>query len=122
MDGGCRSNPDNSENHEDRRESGHQDQSGKAPPPVLEPTRTWRGKTPDEWRAQRIAEANKKYRDNGTDVKKKRNSHPNDSYTQDEDDLILDMTDGGATLEEISEILGRSEAGVRYRLKKLRTG
>ena len=91
-------------------------------PPILEPTRTWRGKTPDEWRAQRIAEAKKKYRDNGTDMKKKRNSHPNDSYTQDEDDLILDMTDGGATLEEISEMLGRSEAGVRYRLKKLRTG
>lgn len=55
-------------------------------------------------------------------MKKKPNSHPNDGYTQDEDDLIIDMTDGGATLEEISEMLGRSEAGVRYRLKKLRTG
>lgn len=91
-------------------------------PPILEPTRTWHGKTPDERRAQSIAEAKKKYRDNSPGEKKKRNCHPNDGYTQDEDDLILDMTDGGATLEEISEMLGRSAAGVRYRLKKLRTG
>lgn len=91
-------------------------------PPILEPTHEWRGKTPEEWRAQSIAEAKKKYRDNGPGEKKKRNRHPKDGYTPDEDDLILDMTDGGATLEEISEILGRSKDGVRYRLKKLRTG
>lgn len=90
-------------------------------PTILEPTREWKGKTPDEMRAQNIAEAKKKYRDNSQGEKKKRNCHPNDGYTPDEDDLILDMTNGGATLEEISEILGRSRDGLKYRLKKLRS-
>ena len=86
--------------------------------PLLPPTREKNAESPEDAFYRKVAEAKK--RQQQYDKKKPRNSHPHDGYTKDEDALILDMDDAGAPAEEIAEVLGRSKAGVLYRLARLR--
>lgn len=90
------------------------------PKPLLPPTKEWRGMTPEDKLLESIAKSKRAYRANGNGKNKKRNSHPLDGYTREEDAMILDMADNGRSLEDISSALGRPVGGVRYRLKRLR--
>jgi len=91
----------------------------KLPKPMLEPTRQWTGETAEDIALRKLArqqEHQKQY----FNQDKKRNCHPRDGYTMEEDALILEMDDAGSSLEDIAKMIGRAKEGVRYRLKRLR--
>ena len=94
----------------------------KLPKPPREPTLAYRGPSPEDRELKRLYEAAKRQQAMEEAYKnRKRECHPHNRYTPEEDAMLLEMADEGAEVGVIAQAMGRSAAGVKQRLMKLRS-